>query len=138
MHPLRFAVFVLVATLPLAAAQPVITPGLWEITITTQSPVESPPMTTTVCLTKDAIRNMDVPKAKAADDCQATGSGTGTTLTYSTRCGKRARATTATYTFLPDAFEGVLTVTESGNNLRQIHRGRRVGNCAQPEEGERP
>ncbi len=121
MHPLRCAVFVsVVATLPLAAAQPVITPGLWEITITTQSPFESPPMTTTVCLTKDAIRNMDVPKAKAADDCQ---------LTYSTRCGKRARATTATYTFLPDAFEGVLTVAPNDPSRSRALRSSPATSC---------
>ena len=131
-------VYSLLMALPVSAAQPMMRPGLWEITMVTESPSPGTPTTIVACLTKQDIKHMDVPKGKPTDDCQASGTGTGTSLTYSVKCAKRPRESTSSFTFTADTYRGVVTITEGSVVVRQVHSGRRVGDCAVEEEGGRP
>lgn len=124
--------------LPLMAAQPIIRPGLWEITITTELPMKTPPSTVVQCLTKEEIKRLDVPRGKSGDDCKASGARSGTSLDYSVSCSKRPRTSTARFTFTADTYDGVVTVKENSMEIRQVFSARRIADCEQPEEGARP
>lgn len=138
-RPLRTAFStLLLASLPLFAKPPVVKPGLWEITLTTEHPVKTAPMTTVVCLTREQIKRWDVPKVKANSDCEPSGVGTGTTLTYTTRCTQRGRTSDAAFTFSPESYSGTVTTKDAHEEVRQVYSAKRIGDCEDPEEGNRP
>jgi len=122
-------------SLPARAAAPLLTPGRWEITIQTVSPVAMPPMTHEVCISKeDAQRSPEPPKGKKSDDCKSTGSLHGNSLKYATKCGRKKVSSTTEYTYMGDRFEGVVIIQADGQEIRQIQSGKWVGECEIPEE----
>lgn len=125
-----FAAFPAAQLAAQANSPAVLTPGEWEITIQTQSPVTTPPTVTLVCLTKDDERPKP-PKGRPTDDCQVAGGAalTGNVLAYSVKCGKKKSASTARFTYSGDSFEGVVTVTTEVGDVLQTHTGRRIGAC---------
>lgn len=113
------------------SAPPTMTPGLWEITLRTELPVAMPPMTTTVCVSKDEIAEREKPpKVKAKDDC-ATVSGdlSGNVLAYVSKCKSRDAETKVRITFHGDRYEGVVEIQSTGRETRQVISARRIGDC---------
>ena len=92
-------------------------------------------MTHEVCISAaDAERSAKPPKAKKSDDCQSTGALNGNSLKYTTKCGRKKVTSTTEFTYLGDHFEGVITLQVDGQEIRQIHTGKRIGECETPEE----
>lgn len=128
-------------TMPLAAESPhLIDPGLWEVTIRTESPVPSSPMTTTVCISSEkAKKPPEPPKHKESDDCKVTGGGvTGNVLAYSLKCSKRNATSTFRFEYHGDTYEGIVETKTDAGEVRQIYSGRRVGECDAESQVPRP
>jgi hypothetical protein len=113
------------------SAPPTMTPGLWEITLQTELPVATSPMTTTVCISKDdLVERQKPPKGKASDECSAvSGDMTGNVLSYVSKCKSRNSETKVRYTFHGDRYEGVVEMKSAGSELRQVITGRRIADC---------
>src|SRR6266850_7376065 len=87
-----------------------ITPGLWEITVQTRSPILAAPISHTVCIDKASSTKPQPPKSKAHDDCQVIpDSAAANETAYTVRCAKRKVTTTSRFTYLGDHFNGTVT-----------------------------
>jgi hypothetical protein len=113
------------------SAPPTMTPGLWEITLQNELPEPMPPMTTTVCVSKDDIADRQKPpKVKSTDECPAvSGDMTGNVLSYVSKCKSRDLETKVRYTFHGDRYDGVVEMKSAGREMRQVITGRRIGDC---------
>jgi hypothetical protein len=106
------------------------TPGLWEITIQTRSPIVGPLLTHTVCIDKATAGRSQTPKTKASDDCQVSPEAAASNETaYSVRCAKRKISSIAKFTYSGSHFEGVVTINTPDGEVKQVYAGVRVGDC---------
>ena len=124
-------ILLLVAAPVVLSAPPTMIPGLWEITLQTELPVAMPPMTTTVCISKDDIVDRQKPpKGKPSDECSAaSGDMTGNVLSYVSKCKNRDSETKVHYTFHGDRYDGVIEMKSGKRETRQVITGRRIGDC---------
>ena len=138
MRPLLLLSLLFMSALTVSGADaPPINPGLWEITLTTQLPVASAPMTTTVCLSRAEIESVrSAPKSKTTDDCQVMSGGhglSGNVLAYTMKCNKRKLTSSTTLTFYADRYEGTIAVKAEDHEFRQVIAARRLGQCEETE-----
>ena len=114
------------------AAPPIVTPGLWEVTIRTETPFLMPPTTSQFCISPDAAERPEPPKGKPTDDCKVVSGGgvSGNVLAYVTKCSKRE--VSSRFTYSGDRYEGVVEIKDEDRTIRQVHTARRIGDC--PEE----
>lgn len=111
----------------------VITPGLWEITVQTKSPIVGPPVTHTVCIDKTHVTRPDPPKSKPSDDCQATPDPSAANESaYTIRCAKRNVKSSSRFTYSGDHFDGTVTITTGDGEVHQVYSAKRVGECDDP------
>jgi hypothetical protein len=125
------------ASTALHGATPVIQPGEWEITMQIEGVGSAEPMVTRVCMTRQDVAALAPPKGKGSDDCKVTGGGlTGPVLSYAVKCDKKKVTTQTRITFSGDRYEGTVTITTDGREIRQIMNARRIGECEfTPSEG---
>ncbi|HXH41020.1 MAG TPA: DUF3617 family protein [Thermoanaerobaculia bacterium] len=120
------------ATAPAGPA--VMVPGLWEITVQTQSPVKAAPISHTVCIDKAHVTRPDPPKSRPTDDCQVTpDASAGNETAYTVRCAKRQTTSTSRFTYSGDHFNGTVTITTAGVAVQQVYTAVRIGDCDMPD-----
>lgn len=112
-----------------AAAEPVMTPGLWEITIKTEFQGSTPTTVTEICISKEQAERPEPPKTKANHDCQVTGGLTGSLLKYTVKCNKKKSTTQAEFVYSSDQYEGVVTIKTGDSEVRQVYTAKRLGEC---------
>ncbi|HUP61009.1 MAG TPA: DUF3617 family protein [Thermoanaerobaculia bacterium] len=112
---------------------------MWEITMRTESPAVSEPMTTVVCISKEEAEDPKPPRHKATDDCKVTSGGrSGSILSYAVKCGRKKSESTARFTYNGDQFEGVVEGKTDDGNFRQVYTARRIGDCEEAPTPELP
>jgi hypothetical protein len=119
----------------------VLTPGLWEITVQTTSPVAAAPMSHTVCIDKLHVTKPEPPKSKASDDCKVLPDAAAANETaYTVHCGKKKTTSTSRFTYSGDHFSGTLTVQTPGSDeVKQVYTAVRIGDCdEQPDPNPTP
>jgi hypothetical protein len=122
--------FLLVLPCSANAGTGLLNPGRWEITLQTVSPITAPPIVTEACISKeDAEVLPEPPKSKSSDDCQATGALHGKSLKYKTKCNRRNVTSDVDLTFNGDTYEGIVTITVDGREIRQAYTAKRLGDC---------
>lgn len=129
---MRLSVIVLTifASIALHGATPVMQPGEWEITMQIEGVSKGEPMVTRMCMTKQDVAALAPPKGKTTDDCKVTGGGlTGPILNYAVKCDKKKVTTQTRLTFSGDRYEGTVTITSEGREIRQVISARRIGEC---------
>jgi len=108
----------------------VMTPGLWEITVQTRSPIVGPPISYTVCLDKAHVARPEPPKSRATDDCQVVPEAASANQTaYTIRCTNRKVSSTSRFTYAGDHFDGAVTINTPDGVVEQVHTGKRIGDC---------
>lgn len=103
--------------------------GLWEITTQMEAPVVGSPTTSEVCITKERA-NPKPTKSGPKDDCQIVEvpSPDGE-VSYTAKCSKDKISTKVKFAYFGDRFEGSVVTDFNGVEIRQIHAGKRIGNC---------
>src|SRR5262249_13609973 len=110
------AAFVIVAVAAITRAQQapraaVMTPGLWEITVQTKSPILGPPTTHTVCIAKAIVPPPAPPKSKASSDCRVQSDAAASNETaYTIRCAQAGTTSSWRFTYSGDHFDGTATI----------------------------
>jgi Protein of unknown function (DUF3617) len=131
--------FILLAGPALAAANSVLMPGRWEVSIRTEAPVQSAPMIAEFCISKEKAEKPEPPKTDQKHDCKTVSGGlSGNTLAYVIKCSKRNAGSTSRFTFNGDRYEGVVEATIDGVTVRQVYTARRLGDCPEEENLPRP
>ncbi len=117
-----------------AAQPPVMTPGLWEVTIKTEFQGSTPTTVTEICISKEQAERPEPPKTNAKHDCQVAGGLTGNLLKYTVKCSRKLSTTQAEFVYSGDHYEGVVTIKigDSGE-VRQVHTAKRLGDCEERE-----
>jgi hypothetical protein len=120
-----------------AEAQPagaaVMTPGLWQITVQTQSPIVGPPITHTVCIDKAHVTRPEPPKSKPADDCQVSLDPAAANETaYTIHCAKRNVSSSSRFTYSGDHFDGTVKITTADAEVHQVYTALRIGDGDDP------
>jgi hypothetical protein len=113
-----------------APAAPDITPGLWEITVQTRSPIVAAPISHTVCIDKANTSKPQPPKSKAHDDCQVmSDSAAANETAYTVRCAKRKVTSASRFTYFGDHFNGTVTIQTASGEVQQVYTAVRLGDC---------
>jgi hypothetical protein len=116
-----------------SSAKEVMTPGLWEITVQTVSPIKGPPITQTVCIDKAHATRPSPPKSRTSDDCQvSTDAAAANETAYTVRCAKRKTTSSARFTYAGDHYDGTVTITTPDAEIHQVHTAKRIGDCDEP------
>jgi hypothetical protein len=119
----------LAAVVPMAAAPPM-TPGKWQVTLHTVSPIKAPPLVSFVCIDRPAAENPRAPRTSSRDDCQVSNETfNGDELSYLVRCASRNVSTSAKYTFRGGSYSGVVTIISGDIVIEQHIDAVRVGAC---------
>jgi Protein of unknown function (DUF3617) len=115
---------------------PVLTPGKWELTLTTQSAAGTVSTVTVFCVQKEQAEKLDAPKSKEDDDCKVvTPAGlSANVLAYKVKCSKKNASSDSTFIYHGDRYEGQVTITTADYEVRQVHSARRLGDCDAAED----
>lgn len=121
-----------------SAGPAVMTPGLWEITVQTRSPIVAAPLSHTVCIDKANIIRPEPPKSKPNDDCQVLPDVAAANQTaYTVRCAKRKVTSTLRFTYAGDRFDGVVTIKNADGEFQQLYSAVRIADCDAPDSADR-
>jgi hypothetical protein len=113
-----------------AAAGPGMTPGKWQVTYHTVSPVDVPPMVSIICVDPPAAARVGPPQVPKNADCQVvTPAFDGTDLSYAMTCGKSGVRSQMKIKYKGNSFNGDLTVTNGDFVVTQHIEGVRLGAC---------
>jgi len=108
----------------------VITPGIWEITVQTRSPIVAAPVSHTVCIDKTQVAKPEPPKSKAHDDCQvALDAAAANETAYTMRCAKRNVTSISRFTYSSDHFNGTVTIKTASGDVQQVYTAVRLSDC---------
>lgn len=125
-----FVLLLLTATFTDAVADPPMQPGKWQITLHTVSPVDVPPMVTTMCVDKAHADKPEAPKVAPDDDCQvASQDFNGSVLSYSIRCKAKSVSSNAKFTYRGQSYSGTITITSGDVVITQEVDAVRLGEC---------
>ena len=114
------------------AAQPVMSPGRWEITIKTTDRYATSTSVFEVCISPEAAAQVEPLKRKPTDDCQvADGVLKGNRVKYDVQCGAKNKntKTKADFIYSGDTYEGVVDIKTDDFEVKQVHTARRLGAC---------
>jgi hypothetical protein len=104
-------------------------PGLWEITIQTESPAVGLPATSEVCIAGDQDK-LKKPKTNPKDDCQAIDvPAASNEVAFTVTCAKLKRSTSVKFSYLGDRYEGVAVTNLDGIEIRTKYTAKRLGAC---------
>jgi hypothetical protein len=124
------------------APQPLMLPGLWQITVQTRAPIAGIPISHTVCIDKAVLTHPDPPKSGPHDRCQVMSvAGPTNETAYTIQCGNGKPSSSARFTYLGDHFDGTAIVHDGNAEFQQVFTGVRLGDCdenLQPPAGTDP
>jgi hypothetical protein len=113
-----------------AAGGPPMTPGKWQITFHTLTPVDLPPMVSVICVDAGYASQIGSPKSHKNDDCQViTPAFDGVDLSYGIRCAKSGVTSQIKVKFQGNSYSGDITVNTGTSVTTQHIEGVRLGVC---------
>jgi hypothetical protein len=107
-------------------------PGKWEVTLQTQQPIVSEPMTATMCVMPDRV-NPGPPSLPANGDCKVSGTAMANdVLTFSIQCPKTNVNTSTKITYGGATYSGTVTIQRDNLTIVQTIDAKWVGPCDVP------
>lgn len=119
---------------PLCAADGPARDGKWQVTTTMEMPgipVRIPPVTVTVCITKDDLKDPEKSVPKQNADCKLSDYKLdGNTVTWAVRCDGRTKGSgKGSITYTDNAYTGSMEMNMDGQSMKAKYAGKRLGEC---------
>lgn len=130
-----FAAMLLV-TFSIAAEEPTMKPGKWEITMTMDipgMPIKMKPITTAVCLTEEDVSSPDksLPKPSKDDSCKILDHKVdGNKVSWKVKCeGDQPMTGSGEITFTDDSYDGTMKMETGGSEMSMKYKAKLLGPC---------
>lgn len=130
--------FVLIAatcfTASLSASENPAREGKWQVTTAMEMPgipVKIPPMTVTVCITKEDLKSPEKSLPKQQGDCKFTDYAIdGNTVSWAMKCeGKTKGSGKGSITYSETSYTGGMEMNMDGQSMKARYTGKRLGDC---------
>jgi hypothetical protein len=117
----------------LMAADSPMKPGKWAVTTQMDipnMPIKMPPITVSVCITEEDLKNPEGNVPKQDKDCKIGDySVDGNTVTWTVSCPKQKMTGKGTITHGDDSYSGSMEMNMDGQTMKTKYSGKRQGDC---------
>lgn len=131
----KFAIFVstLVCAGSLMAADSPMKPGMWKVSTQMDMPnmpFKMPPITVSVCVTEEDLKNPEGNVPKQDKDCKLGEYNVdGNTVSWTVSCPKQKMTGKGSITHNGDTYSGSMEMDMDGQTMKAKYSGKRTGDC---------